>query len=794
MVKIMAIDYVYKNRKYPDAFQAIKDFLFDKDKNINDSVRFRQDGEEVNIMGVNNDQKVWTNNEFLKTADEYTAHEVRHAFHEVAESIKNFMRRNNVSFDKVNKNEVLPYYAVTVEVDGLPVQMKFDNNTDALDHFMANKNSKMSYHNKYDSAGFEIAGYNNGVSWYTSVDGVITNPAVAQTKKYYDRLDEILLRREDFDRHYSYKNEKFDNAKDAIKAFMEDPNKRPHGLGVMFHDKSDFGGYNIANIAENGQIYYNGISDAVPEVKFAKKAFDEVIAENGYSLKFDLDKPAVKQEAIVQVNEGFDDKPVLESKPVENKIDTPVVKEPVKEEFKPHFGVTTIVDGVPVKQKFEDERDALDHFMANKNSTLTWHDKYENAGFEMAGYNKGVTWYTEVDGVITNPVVKSAKRYYDRLDEILLRREDFDRHYSYKNEKFDNAKDAIKAFMEDPNKRPHGMGVMFHDKSDFGGYNIANINANGNIYYNGISDAVPEVKFAKKAFDEVIAENGYSLKFDLPENRPQPVKENTVTVNEGFDDIPPKVEVKVENKSVSVNEGFEDFKPAVEIQPVKEEFKPHYGVTSMVDGIPVKQKFDNARDALDHFMANKNSTLTWHDKYENAGFEMAGYNKGVTWYTEVDGVITNPVVKDMKIDYDRLNEALLRTEDFDRHYSYKDQKYDNPKDAIKAFMEDPDKKPHGMGVMFHDKNDFTGYEIANIASNGQIYNNQLNTMVPEVKFADKAFKEVIQENGYSLKFDLSKKPDLLNDGFDNSAIDKIQFDEFKKQQLAKKSKPTFTPQ
>lgn len=143
---------------------------------------------------------------------------------------------------------------------------------------------------------------------------------------------------------YSYNGEKHFEISTALRAFLNDNDKKPHCIGVMYHDKNEHEGYQITGVSQDGKPWFTNLYDnSNLPIHQGKEIFNQILA---------------------QKESGF-------------------------EPFYSYEGV-----------EYKNIQEALIHFLEDENKKpnslgITYHDKYKHTGYQVTGVGAdGEPWYT----------------------------------------------------------------------------------------------------------------------------------------------------------------------------------------------------------------------------------------------------------------------------------------------------------------------------------------------------------------------------------------------------------------
>lgn len=430
-------NYIFKGTKYTDPHKAVKAFFLDTKKDEMDEILYEDYGTVTPIAGLDSNKKVWTNNDFLSNQSNIEIVRLKEAFSDIFKSIKEYMNNNNVKIENVDPTKVLPYYSVAVNGKNGREIKTYQTPEEAMDTFLKNKDSSLQYHNKYTLGGLEMAGYHeNGNTWYTNLSHVISNPSVSEAKDIYDTKMEEMKKGIEFTPYYKYKNTSYDDPEMAIRAFINDDNKIPQ-QGVVLHHDNDFSGYSIVDVNVRGKPFldHEVENSNIPERKICAEIYNRVL----------------KESSEIKLNEGFDDNPIPV---VEHKVD-----------FKPFYEYKGT--------RYEDANIAVRAFVFDDE---VYGSSIEGRKICAGIYAKALKEKQDFD--LNNIPIDTFKPTPVEEPKV---ENSFSSYYKYKDVKYTDPTEALKAFIDDENKIPQ-QGVVLHHDNDFTGYSVVDVNMRGQSF------------------------------------------------------------------------------------------------------------------------------------------------------------------------------------------------------------------------------------------------------------------------------------------------------------------------
>lgn len=282
--------------------------------------------------------------------------------------------------------------------------------------------------------------------------------------------DEIQQQEDNFNKHFKYKGQEYKDMEDALAAFILDDQRKPYDQ-VMYHTRDNNSGIQLAGVSDyDGSLFFTQMSEHKqrPEIKEGAELFNKL---NSMS----------KEELSIYIAE---------------------------KNFPKHYTYKG--------NKFENQEDAFVEFVLDDNKKpgdgITYNTRSNDYGLEIVGVNNdGEIWYTQMSDHLERPEIKSGAQLFEKVKdneiELRIQREEsvFDKHYSYKGQRYDEPESAMKAFFEDSEKLPNSSGVTFHPRSNSYGVQLTGTDENNKPWFTKMREDLirPEVKDCLKKFKEI---------------------------------------------------------------------------------------------------------------------------------------------------------------------------------------------------------------------------------------------------------------------------------------------------
>jgi hypothetical protein len=492
---------------------------------------------------------------------------------------------------------------------------------------------------------------------------------------------------------YAYNGQRYENPEEALSALYNDPNKTPHQSSVMYHNRFDGGGIELAGVGPNKEVWYTQLSEYnnTPAVAAGRAIFNKMITES----------PVVTATNSVEVASV-------------NKV----------EAFKPHFSL----DGT----KYESGKEAMQAFLDKpadqRFGGVMLHTRNSSGGIQMSGQADNLAktvWVDRMGDNDSNPLVVAARKEmnavldahnikFPPMDPNIVSApktvEVFKPHFSLDGTKYESGKEAMQAFLDKPADQRFG-GVMLHTRNSSGGIQMSGQadNLAKTVWVDRMSDndANPVVVAARKEMNEVL--DAHNIKFP-------PMDPNIVSA--------PKV---------------------------VESFKPYFSL----DGTKYESGKEAMQAFLDKPADQRFGGVMLHTRNSSGGIQMSGQADNLAktvWVDRMSDNDANPVVvaarKEMNEVLDAHNfkfppmdpyltrapkkvadEIEFNTVTENKqpefpYFKYDNKVYSSANDVMKVFIADRDNGTIKSDVNLHIDNHFSSVDAAGHDRNGDIWKNQ----------------------------------------------------------------------
>lgn len=614
--------------------------------------------------------------------------------------------------------------------------------------------------------------------------------------------------------YVSYKGKKYADPHAAAKAFFLDTTKTPTDR-LNIHDISDTSSIDGAGVDRNGKVWINSESfQNHPSMINLKTAMKDVFD----SIKEVMKRDNATLEQVAQ--KPLDVRPYYSYKG--KRYETP---QEVFTEFNndPNKVENSITNNVMYHNRYDVAGIELAGAGPNQTTWYTRMSDYANIPAVKAGRaifeqmkqdSQHLTNNVEVETpVVSAPKVESKGIILDAANPIIdtkdynltqMNAAEFPVHFSYNRKAYLHAEDAMKAFLDTPKEERLSNGnVMLHTKYIGAGFDMAGQTPTHGqqlwVDRLGNNDHVPEVVAARKVMNEMLKE--HNLK-----NQP----------------VEPQVEVKVnpltaENPIMTKKDFYAKLDSQLNIT------EPHFSLNDNV--------YLHAKDAMKAYLdmsqdeRAKSMGVTLHTRDVVIGYQMAGQTHTHGQQLWVDRLMDNDhvpeVVAARKVMNEMLNEHKLKNQPvepaivaapkvakveeetspriminaenpivsrkdldygaisnspkFPIHYTYGDTAYLHAKDAMEAFMNDPNKVPHQNGVTLHTRYTTAGFQMTGVDQNNEVWVDRLmdNDTVPAVVAARAVMNKILNdaapkdEINFTPVAEASKQPEFPYFKYDN---------------------------
>lgn len=574
------------------------------------------------------------------------------------------------------------------------------------------QNDTLNIHDISDTSSIDGAGVDlNGKIWtnnYSFQDNTSLINLKTAMKDVFASIKEVMARDKltleevaqkplNVRPFYAYNGQRYENPEEALSALYNDPNKTPNQSSVMYHNRFDGGGIELAGVGPNKEMWYTQLSDYsnIPAVKAGRAIYEQMITE----------APVVTATNSVEAV---------------NKV----------EAFKPYFSL----DGT----KYESGKEAMQAFLDKPSDQryggVTLHNKNNFSGIQMAGQSDNfakTVWVEQMSDNNHIPEVVAARK---EMNEVLNAHnikfppmdpnsvappkvvEAFKPYFKFDGVEYSSGKEAMQAFLDNPDKR--FGGVMLHNKNDFGGIEMAgqSHNISKTIWINRMSDndENPIVVAARKEMNEVL--DAHNIKFP-------PMDPNTVE--------PPKV--------------VEAFQPYFKLDGVQYTSGKE-AMQAFLDK-PVNERYSGVVLHTKNDFSGIEMAGQSHDSDKTVWVDRMSHNNSdplvVAARKEMNEVLT---AHNNAIDFNAPEITSNKQPEFP-YFKYDNKVYSNANDVMKVFIADRDNNTIKSDVLLHVDSHFSSVDAAGRNLNGDVWKNQYSFQDhPAMKDFKNAFDKEV--NGY----------------------------------------------
>ena len=514
---------------------------------------------------------------------------------------------------------------------------------------------------------------------------------------------------------YAYNGQRYENPEDALSALYNDPNKSPSQGSVMYHNRFDFGGIELAGVGPNKEVWYTQLSEYnnTPAVAAGRAIFNKMITE----------APVVAATNSIEVE-------------AVNKV----------EAFKPHFSL----DGI----KYDSGKEAMQAFLDKpadqRFGGVMLHTRNSSGGIQMSGQADNLAktvWVDRMGDNDSNPLVVAARKEMNEvldahnvkfppMDPYIISApktvEAFKPHFSFDGKTYESGKEAMQAFLDKPEDKRYG-GVMLHDKDSINGYQMTGQadNLAKTVWIDQMSTN-PKVVAARKEMSEVL--DAHNVKF--PPMDPYIIS------------APKTVEAFKPHFSFD-GKTYESGKEAMQAFLDKPEDKRYGGVMlhdkDSINGYQMTGQADNLAKTvwIDQMSTNPKVVAARKEMSEVLDAHNVKFPPMDPYLTRSIKNIQQPADE---IEFGTVNIKETKQPDFP-YFKYDNKVYSSANDVMKVFIADRDNNSIKSDVFLHTDSHFASAEAAGHERNGNVWKNQYSFQDhPAMKEFSKAFDK--QVNGY----------------------------------------------
>ena len=190
---------------------------------------------------------------------------------------------------------------------------------------------------------------------------------------------------------YSYNGEKYNDIAPALRAFLNDDKKKPHCIGVMYHDKYEYTGHQITGVSDDGKPWFTNLYDNSDlPIHQGKDIFNKILAqkESGFEPFYSYEGVEYKniQDALIHFLEDENKKPHSAGITYHDKYkDSGYQVTGVGEDGEPYY--TTLFNNnpaLPIKEGFSDFQILLENYKKGKDNSFTIEEDRQLTQFKEA--------------------------------------------------------------------------------------------------------------------------------------------------------------------------------------------------------------------------------------------------------------------------------------------------------------------------------------------------------------------------------------------------------------------------